>query len=314
MAVLAWLILVLWHFIGMDKSLVMNTKQLFFFILFGIVGFPTLYVYGATVSIDLEPRVHVGTQTTVAIWADLEGESMNSADISLAFPSDIVAFRGHVPDSGVLSLWVITPQEEGRGVIRFSGVIPGGVERRYDPEHPTDRRVLLGQLLFEVRRAGTGNYTVSNAQLLRNDGLGTPIISETQEASIVAIDNKGVSRVPDGTSPRPFTITILPASSATKTPQLVLFSAQDEDSGIERYEIRIGRKAWERATSPYPLPHRLFGYTLSIRAFDFSGNYQEQSVTISGKDPWRIALSGILLLLVIVFCAYHCKRKNHFHE
>lgn len=277
--------------------------KLFFITLLSIWLFASS-VHAAMLSVKVQPA-NEGT-VAVDVMVDTQGESINSADVSLTFPSDLLTFSGYVETEGVIPLWVERPHLTDSKTVRFSGVIPGGLDREYDPNNPQKITSTLAELLFTVRKAGSGNIAITQAQLLKNDGLGTTVATTTNAAPIQTM-NTTESTPADTTPPEPFTIEILEKSSFGKTPRLATFAAIDTGSGIDHYEARIRRGGWHRVTSPYPLPFRFFSYTLAVRAYDFAGNYREQRISVPGENP-RVLLLSLCGLSIIGFLIY--KNRN----
>jgi hypothetical protein len=251
----------------------------------------------------------VGEKIHTDILIDTEGVNINSLDMSLSFPSELFTFEGYATTEAIVPIWLIAPKEETSGVIHFSGIIPGGFDRVYDPEHPENRTAKLVQLFFKSKALGQGSFVINGSQVLRNDGLGTTVTTTAVPAFIKVIEGVKNNDPKDSSSPQPFTVSIVAKSLFGKTPRLALFAATDSEGGIEHYEAQVRHGAWHIVTSPYPLPYRLFSYTLTIRAFDFSGNYQDQSIVIPGEDPQKIVIISILLVLIIVFFVYRTRNK-----
>ena len=277
-------------------------------ILIAIIGFST--VVGAATIVVVTPQQAVsGSIVTVDIVADTEGQSINAADITLSYPAELLRFSGVKKDKGIITLWVVPPHEIAPGVVSFSGVVPGGVERNFDPQHSTDTSIILAQLLFTPLAAGSATIAVDQVSLLKNDGTGNALSVLTTPGLIPIATGSGV--VPSDTgSPSPFTIMMLEKSTFGKTPRLAVFSSTDDD--IEHYEARINKGAWRTVTSPYPIPSKVFGFTLTIRAVDFAGNTTDQSIAVIGeRGSAQRAVAGLCALLVIVLILYtRTKRRR----
>ncbi len=87
----------------------------------------------------------------------------------------------------------------------------------------------------------------------------------------------------DTTPPNPFTITFPHGARGWEPQPVILFNTIDNESGIERYDVKIGNGSLERiappATSnPYPLPPQYPGmYTVMVTAIDKAGNTRTAS-------------------------------------
>ncbi len=269
----------------------------------------TSSVYGASISIGLPEKVQVGTRISAQVVIDTENENINSFDFTIAFPKDLVSFDGYGDQGALVPLWIVPPREDA-GSIYLSGIIPGGVDRTYDPEHPQDYRVTLTTLYFVVKKTGVGSLIFTHALVLKNDGHGSAAKTTVQPTVITSIESGIPSTVSSDTvPPLPFIVTIIPKPPFGKTPSLAQFNATDTESGIEHYEAAIHNGKWVRVTNPYALPYRVFPYMLSIRAFDFSGNYREQDIRVGEMLDQRVVAVSILIVLVLLLFLYRRKRK-----
>jgi len=264
--------------------------------------------HAATVSLVTHPATEASALVQVDVVLDPQGENINSVEFGISFPEELLVFRGYSATAGAIPLWVEEPSEVDPGIIHFSGVIPGGLERLYDPERPQEQTVRLARLLFRPIQVGSGEFSIEQFMLLRNDGRGSEVsalargatISTTAVAGILSME-EDIERAP----PQPFFIEIAERSKFGKTPRLALFAAIDNESGIHHYEARINSGNFKTAQSPYPLPSRLFGYTLTIRAVDFSGNTTDQQIAVSGGVSSRttgiVALAGLLAIVMYIW-------------
>ncbi len=258
----------------------------------------------AEVSLSAVGTATVGAPLLIDVLVDPEGESINSADVTVLFDADRYTFSGYLEEEGVLALWVAPPHESERGRVQFSGVILGGVERVYDPHAPNDHAVPLVRLRFVPHKEGDSSFAIARATLLRNDGIGSSIVARTgnmkiavdASSSAIAAGEINMDEVP----PLPFTIAIVDDSLFGKSPRLAVFDAHDRESGIRAYEVRINGRHAREVQSPYALPRRLFPYTLTARAIDFAGNYRDAEITVrGGGTPLPFAIAAVLMLGIV---------------
>lgn len=284
-------------------------KYLFIFI--GIFFFASS-VHAATLSVELPSTFQVNSQTAVDVLVDPEGESINLVELTILFPQDILSFKGYDSSQINIPKWISSPKEKTNGEVSFSGIIPGGLERVYDPQHPNQHTIRLVRLLFTPQKVGSGQFTFVNSSLLRNDGQGSTIstVDVPQKFSVLAETHMSgeQKQTIDSIPPHPFMISIIDASLFGKTPRLAVFDAQDDASGIEHYESKINSQSFQIATNPLNLPFRLFSYTVTIRAFDFSGNYYDESIQIPGQYSYIPII--ILFLATIIILFYNIKHKK----
>ncbi len=90
----------------------------------------------------------------------------------------------------------------------------------------------------------------------------------------------------------------------------VVFSVSDATSGIEHYEIKYDDITWwrgerkegefEETESPYSLQKLAMGkYLLTLRAYDFAGNFDDNSQTIFIVPVWLIVVIVLMIVLII---------------
>jgi hypothetical protein len=85
----------------------------------------------------------------------------------------------------------------------------------------------------------------------------------------------------DATTPNSFTPTANPSTWTNNTQPVVTFSATDNTSGIDHYEIKIDSGAYTTQTSPYSLPILTDGlHTITVRAIDKANNFRDGVVVV----------------------------------
>lgn len=286
----------------------------FSFFVFGFFVFSTL-ADAAVISIKTPTSSSVGSRVSVDILVDPQNQSINSIESTINFSKEELNFNGFSIKQSSIPIWVEEPKEKVKGQIHFSGVVPGGLERLYDPVHTDNRAIPVLRLFFIAKTSGTANFSSANSSVLENDGKGTSVLI-TEGANSINILPVEVgasiktSLSEDVTPPNPFTVTFVERSVFGKTPRLAIFSAEDNEGGIEHYEVGVGNLGFHNATSPFSLPYRLFPYTLTVRAFDFSGNLREQQVLIPGESPYGLGIALALLAIIFGILRYRYTRRK----
>ena len=100
----------------------------------------------------------------------------------------------------------------------------------------------------------------------------------------------------DTTPPEEFSLKIGQESTVFEGKYFLNFSTADNTSGIEYYEVKEGKKDWEKAISPYLLKDQMLGKEIIVRAYDKAGNYREANIKPSYKITWEYGLCLILIL------------------
>ena len=289
----------------------MKTKKTTFLIVFLLlVASSVSDVSAAVLSLNTKPEVQKGERTNLDIIIDPEKDSINSVGLSLRFDSHKFRFAGFSAKQSSIPIWVEEPKEREKGIISFSGVIPGGIEHLYDPLHTASTAIPLVRLFFVAENEGADTFSFADTLVLKNDGKGSlvPVTTKDTTVTISGTLSENV-HLSDTTPPKPFTITLIERSFFGKTPRLAVFSAEDDSSAIEHYEVSVGGLSFVKATSPYPLPYKLFPYVFSVKAFDFSGNVTEQQITISGEKPYGVGILFAILAIAFLLYRFYTRRK-----
>lgn len=278
-----------------------------------------LFIYAhnasaALVSIDTPINISNQNQFSVIVNLDTDGNSINSVDFSISYPKDILTFKGYKEDGSIKKLWLVYPKEES-GVIKFSGVIPGGVEGVYNPDKAGLQPIPLVVLLFSPKSNGSGVFNVIRSEVLKNDGLGTQLFHEKSISYItvsiinpIAQDNENnnIDTIP----PESFTIQHIPSGFFSRTPAMISFSTTDLDSGVEKYQLLISRDSWKDVVSPLPVRRGILNRSVIVRAVDFAGNSRQATIEILGlvSPSQLVAIIGTFLICYFMF--FVVKRKR----
>ncbi len=275
--------------------------------IFGFLVFP-MVANAAVISIKSLSTISVGDRLSVDVLIDPENQSINSVESTIVFSNEILSFNGFSLKQSSIPIWVEEPKEKNKGQIHFSGVVPGGLERLYDPIHIDNKSIPVVRLFFIAKAPGTTSLTTKQSLVLENDGKGTAVSVTNATASITitaAQDSDGNTAISEDLNPpNPFVITFVERSLFGKTPRLALFSAEDNEGGIEHYEVAVGNLGYHITTSPFSLPYRLFPYTLTVRAFDFSGNVRQEEIIISGDKPYGLGVAIALCVAILGVLRY----------
>ena len=279
-------------------------KFLFIFIIFlaGLLYFPA-QTLAASVFISTSGTARVGDTFEVLINADTDGEAVNSVNLSLDYDDNLISFAGYKSENTVIELWVDSPHEED-GVLYMGGIIPGGVSGLYDPSKNGLSPIPLARLLFVAKAEGNAKLSFVKTEILKHDGRGSQLVHDEKNGEIMiksaspeGILGKG-ENIFDKNSPEPFSLIFLESSLFSETPSIIIFHAQDIDSGIKEYKMKINEGEWKEAKSPQHVSKNIFSRGITIRAVDFYGNFQDASLTVPGFVPFKLLLTIFALLII----------------
>lgn len=280
-------------------------KLTFIFIIFILSLFFTPQVFAASIFISSPENINVGDTFEVLVNADTGGEIINSVNLSLDFREDLISFAGYKDENTVVKFWVSSPNENG-GKVYLSGIVPGGVSGLYDPNKKGVSPIPLVRLLFTAKEKGRAELAFVQTEIFKNDGQGTKLIHEQKNTVLTIKDNivSGNDLNNDKNPPRPFDITFLESSLFSRTPSMIVFEARDTDSGIKTYKIKMGVGNWKDTKSPQPISKSIFSRDVTVRAFDFFGNFQDASINIPGIIPPKFLLIFLILLILSGFLGF----------
>lgn len=149
----------------------------------------------------------------IDIKINSEGESINAAQATLAWPTDILEFVAISKTGSVFNFWVEEPEaDSGAGTLRFTGGGAKGVSG--------DALQIL-KITFRTRGTGDARVSLADAAITASDGKGTNVLSNAKGAEYrigaAAAPETSAPSTPPAT-PQPVRVQ-RPAISAEKLPQ-----------------------------------------------------------------------------------------------
>jgi len=245
-----------------------------------------------------------GSELTAKVNIDTEGETLNAFEGELLFPKDLLEISNVREGSSIVTVWLDKPKLIGSSLISFSGITPGG----FRGEHG-----FLFSVAFRAKAEGVGLLALQSVNALKNDGSATPA-----RVSIVTphftVSKKTPTSAPleivDTTPPEPFKLEIIQNTDAFSGKNVLVFLAQDKQSGVEHYDVCEGLFApCFRAESPYVLKRQGADAFIVVRAVDQFGNVRIARLS-TGAALFRYSLYGFLAILGIIIVLYAVSRRG----
>lgn len=232
-------------------------------------------VYGASVSLEASrDRVAVGDTIIVSLKISAEGKVINTIDGNISI--DNTKGKGSVKEfslaNSVFGMWPRTPSLSPDGsTVSFVGGVPGGM---------SIENATVFNFAFQADREGAINLLPKDIQVFLNDNKGTKSEVKVKNITINVLPKTGSNSkndwldavTNDKIPPEKFIVVLGQDQNVFDGKIFAFFSAVDNQSGIDHYEvIENGAKA-VRSGSVYVLSDQSDKVKLKVLAFDKAGN------------------------------------------
>lgn len=174
----------------MFKKIVQHNKILILGIVFLAFLLPSPVQAGATFFLSpASGEFRVGETINVVIFLNTGNESINAAEGTINFDSNILEATSISKNGSIFSLWAVEPTlDNNRGAISFAGGTP-------TPVKGSGGRVIV--VSFKIKEASTAILNFNSGRILLADGQGTDIFSGSQGANWKLTDKKTQKEQPE---------------------------------------------------------------------------------------------------------------------
>lgn len=279
----------------------MHTRKRFniFCLLFFLAITPSA-VSAATISFRATPeRVGVGDVVRIDVLLDSTVlVNAFSGSVSYTAMFELVAVSD---GNSLVNLWIARPVLPPRGAsIGFAGITPGGFSG--------DDGILFS-VLFRAMAQGAALVSLSDVEVLRNDGAGgvEPTTVRALTLSLVPESLGGYAEPDDTIPPELFEISLGGDVELFDGLAYAVFTSADKGSGIDRYEVAESRVPsfllrffpfrWRAATSPYELSDQRLTSAIYVKAVDRAGN---ERVSVFPPQHLFTQYENIVLLVILI--------------
>jgi hypothetical protein len=138
-------------------------------------------------------NISEGNIVSIRVSTNTLGKSVNNAEATIQFPTDLLEVVSVNKSSSIFSLWVEEPKFSNvAGTVSFNGGIsnPG-----YIGSNGT-----LATITFKAKKSGVATVLFADAAVRENDGLGTDILSG-RGTSVIQISGPKETETPTPTTP-----------------------------------------------------------------------------------------------------------------
>ncbi|MEI8248887.1 MAG: hypothetical protein WCG07_00115 [Candidatus Taylorbacteria bacterium] len=274
-----------------------------------ILGIAPIHAFAATVYIESSRNtISVGDTAVISVKINADAAVLNSVEGDITFkgnPGDLIIKEFSLASSS-FGLWPRTPSLSTDGhTVSFVGGVPGG----FSIEGTT-----MFKIIVQATKAGSVSVDPSTISVYLNDGSGTkaPVIIK---GVYIKIDPKSSNSVTsndwldmistDRISPEPFSIVDGQDNSLFSGKKFVYFTAVDNQSGIDHYDVSEDGGPVVRSGSTYVFQDQSGNATLNVTAYDKAGNKRSATYPLvhtleSQPIHWyRIIIAVIILLLAV---------------
>lgn len=263
-----------------------------------------------------QPEVQTQEVFPVEIFLDTEGQNINALEGTLELSQNIsveeVRFSG-----SIVSFWLDEPKKGRGSVISFSGLIPAG----YQGSPEKTGKGNLFTLYVRSANPGVGAISFRDSIAYLNDGEGTAVnLSKSPiDFSVVPDGLSGAAPDRDSFPPDSFVPEIVSGEPFGLLGDVLVFSAIDKDSGIDRFEVGFSHLAYlpdsliqySVITSPYTLPDDARESYIFIKAIDRQGNERTVTIAPNGFGVSRLVTIFLpIVCILIVLCIFLVLRSR----
>lgn len=273
----------------------------------------TSQAHAATISLEsTRARMSVGDTAVITVRISSEGAILNTVDgqIQLNGTKSALTVAEFSLASSSFGLWPRTPSLSSDGkTISFVGGVPGG----FSIENAT-----IFKIVVHAIAPGTVHVQPANINVFANDGKGTRV-SATAKGVDILVGQAAAGATPindwsgmvssDKTPPEPFIIVLGRDASLFDGNTFAFFSAVDNQTGIDHYDVSEDGGPYVRSGSTYVPRNQSESVKLNVIAYDKAGNIRASSY--GGR---HLALWQIIAIVLIVIVAGYGTYRALFHS
>lgn len=247
-------------------------------------------------------KVKVGDTFILNVYLDTDDASVNGVDGNINFNGNIDILDFNTAGS-VLSLWPNKPSLNNNSIYFTGG----------NPSSFFGKRNKLFSFAARARDIGQVNFSFKDVDTYIDDGKGSKIsiIGKANGFNIDKSSNEPINQlsdiiVNDKKKPTDIKIELGRDDSVYDGKYFISFYATDNESGINRYEVKENNLPIVRATHDYVLEDQSLKGFVEIKAIDNAGNFTNKIIELNKykKDNNFSKIFIAIIILIIIFLLY----------
>lgn len=290
-------------------------RKSFFKIIFVLLFLPS-FGFGAILYFEPEKESLVKDDIfLVSLILDTEGEKINAAEVEIGFSQENLEIFDISLANSIFVFFPKEPQLEKEGKIYFVGGVPHGFEGK-------GKILTLAFKVISEQKQETEILILPSSQVFLNDGKGTKAFLKTKKAVFSLNEKKAFPQnewekilKEDKNPPEPFEIVLAKDPLIFEGKYFIAFYTKDNESGIDHYEVKEGKRPWKIAKSPYLLEDQTLKEPIFVKAVDKAKN--ERIAKLFPKKPPKKPIyqkkefwGAILIILLLSFILMILKKRK----
>lgn len=164
-------------------------RRLLFIVASLVIAAWGIRVSAATLSVGSSgSTVNVGGTVTVTIRVNAGGQSINAAEGTVTYPSQLLKLNSVSKAGTIFTFWALEPTTATKGQVAFIGGLP-------HPGYSGSNGTVM-KLTFTALATGKATIGFSGGKVLADDGYGTNIISGQSGTTVTIAEGSGATTTP----------------------------------------------------------------------------------------------------------------------
>lgn len=260
-----------------------------------------------------ENDIKAGDTIILNVYIDSGDTEINGIEGVIGITGPVTISNLNVAGS-VFSLWPNKPSVSGNEISFVGGSTSGFFGKKNK----------VFSVIFKANDIGKVNFSLKQADVFLNDGNGTKvaIMGVKQIFDILKSNNESKNQLADliladKNLPESFKIELGNDISVYEGKYFISFYTTDNDSGINRYEVRENDLPAIRSGNTYVLEDQSLKGRVEVSAIDNAGNIRTEVLDLKKENNTKYFITLIILTIVTLMLltgVYLKFKKNRFKK